>query len=74
MFLRKYPRMPLNLLENQLFLDVNLLHDHITGRSVTAVLHSFNLAPGDWYSKRQATVENATYGSESVGTKTGYCH
>ena len=37
------------------FLDANLLHDLITGRSVTAVLHFFNLASGDWYSKRQAT-------------------
>ena len=52
------------------FLDANLLHDLITGRSVTAVLHFFNLTPGDWYSKRQATVETATYGSEFVATKT----
>ena len=44
------------------FLDDNLLHDLITGRSVTAVLHFFNLTPVDWYSKRQATVENATFG------------
>ena len=42
------------------FLDANLLHDLITGRSVTTVLHFFNLTPGNWYSKRQATVENAT--------------
>ena len=46
------------------------LHDLITGRSVTAVLHFFNLTPGNWYSKRQATVENATYGSEFVAAKT----
>ena len=46
------------------FLDANLLHDLITGRSVTAVLHFFNPTPGDWYYERQATVENATYGSE----------
>ena len=52
------------------FLDANLLHDLITGRSVTAVLHFFNLTPGDWYSKRQASVENATYGSEFVAAKT----
>ena len=52
------------------FLDANLLHDLITGRSVTAVLHFFNLTPGDWYSKRQATVENATYGSEFVAART----
>ena len=52
------------------FLDANLLHDLITGRSVTAGLHFFNLTPGDWYSKRQATVDNATYGSEFVAAKT----
>ena len=51
------------------FLDDNLLHDLITGRSVTAVLQFFNLTPGNWYSKRQATVENATYGSEFVAAK-----
>ena len=32
------------------FLDANLLHDLITRTSVTAVLHFFNLTPGDWYS------------------------
>ena len=52
------------------FLDANLLLDLITGRSVTAVLHFFNLTPGDRYSKRQATVENATYRSEFVAAKT----
>ena len=52
------------------FLDANLLHDLITGRSVTPVLHFFNLTPGNWYSKRQATVKNETYGSEFVAAKT----
>ena len=56
------------------FLDANLLHDLITGRSVTAVLHFFNLTPGGWYCKRQATVENATYGSEFVAAKTADEH
>ena len=52
------------------FLDANLLHDLITGRSVTAVLHFLNLTPGDWYSNRQVTVENTTYGLEFVAAKT----
>ena len=52
------------------FLEPCLLHDLITGTSITAVLQSFDLTPGNWYSKRQATVENATYGSEFVATKT----
>ena len=52
-----------------MFLDANLLHDLITGRSVTAVLHFFNLTPGDWCTNRPVTVENATYGSEFVAAK-----
>ena len=52
------------------FIDANLYHDFITGRSVSAVLHFLNCTPVDWYSKRQATVETATYGSEFVAAKT----
>ena len=48
------------------FLDANLLHDIVTGKSVTAVLHFVNTTPTDWFFKRQATVETATYGSEFV--------
>ena len=40
------------------FLDANLLHDIVTGKSVT------------WFLRRQATVETATYGSEFVAAKT----
>jgi len=42
----------------------------LTGRSVTGVLHFFNQTPIDWYSKKQATVETATYGSEFVAART----
>ena len=48
------------------YVDVNLLHDLITGRSVTGILHLINKTPIDWYSKKQATVETATYGSEFI--------
>jgi hypothetical protein len=41
----------------------------ITGRSVTGVLHLINQTPIEWYSKRQATVETATYGSEFVAAR-----
>ena len=51
------------------FLDASLLHDIVTGKSVTAVLHFVNTTPTDWFLKRQATVETATYGSESVAAK-----
>jgi len=46
------------------YVDANLMHDMVTGRSVTAVLHLANKTPFDWYCKRQSTVETATYGSE----------
>ena len=39
------------------FLDANLLHDIVTGKSVRAVLHFVSTTPTDWFSKRQATVE-----------------
>ena len=52
------------------FLDANLLHGSVTGKSVTAVLHFINTTPMNWYSKRQVTVETATYGSEFVAART----
>ena len=47
------------------FLDAKLLHDIVTGKSVTAVLYFVNTTPTDWFLRRQATVETA-YGSEFV--------
>jgi hypothetical protein len=52
------------------FVDANLYHDLVTGRSVTGVLHLFNKTVIDWYSKKQSTVETATYGSEFVAART----
>ena len=53
------------------YVDANLHHDLVTGRAVTAVLHIIivNGTPTDWYFKRQATVETATYGSEYVAAR-----
>jgi hypothetical protein len=50
--------------------DANLYHNVLTGRSVTGVLHFLNGTPIDCYSKKQATVESATYGSEFVAART----
>jgi hypothetical protein len=52
------------------YFDVNLYHDKVTGRSVTAILHFLNQTPMDWYSKKQATVETATFGSEFITART----
>ena len=38
---------------------------------MTGLLHLVNGTPIDWYSKRQATVETATYGSEFVAARIG---
>ena len=52
------------------YVNANLYHDMITGRSVTGILHIINGTPIDWYSKKQATVETATYGSEFIAART----
>ena len=51
-------------------MDANLNHCLATGKSLTECLHFVNKTPVDWYSKKQATVETATYGSEFVAAKT----
>ena len=51
------------------YVDANLFHDMITGRSVTGILHLVNQTPFEWYSKKQGTVETATYGSEFVAAR-----
>ena len=51
------------------YVDANLYHDWTTGRAVTGTLHFLNGTPIDWFSKRQNTVETATYGSEFVAAR-----
>ena len=51
-------------------MDANLNHCLATGKSLTGCLHFVNKTPVDWYSKKEATVETATYGSEFVAAKT----
>jgi Reverse transcriptase (RNA-dependent DNA polymerase) len=51
------------------YVDANLYHCMITGRSVTGILHMINGTPIEWFSKKQDTVETATYGSEFVAAR-----
>ena len=51
-------------------MDANLSHCLATGKSLTRCLHFVNKTSVDWYFKKQATVETATYGSEFVAAKT----
>jgi hypothetical protein len=52
------------------YFDANLYHDMDTTRSVTAILHFINQTLMDWYSKKQATVETATFGSDFIAART----
>ena len=52
-----------------MFKDANLMHDMITGRSASGIIHFINQTPIEWFSKCQATVETATYGSEFVAAR-----
>jgi hypothetical protein len=52
------------------YVDANLYHDMVSGRSVTGIIHMLNCTTVDWYSRKQATVETATYGSEFVAART----
>ena len=51
-------------------MDANLNHCLVTGTSLTGCLHLVNKTPVDWCSKKQVTVETATYSSEFVAAKT----
>jgi hypothetical protein len=51
------------------YVDANLMHGIAMGRSVTGILHLANKTPIEWYSKKWATVETATYGSEFVAAR-----
>ena len=50
--------------------DANLFHDYVSGKAVTGILHFLNKTPIDWWTKLQATVETATFGSEYVSART----
>ena len=49
--------------------DANLYHDLMSGKAVTGVLHFVNQTPVKWFTKKQETVESATYGSEFVAAR-----
>ena len=51
------------------YMNANLYHDMVTGRSVTGIIHFINQTPIDFFSKKQPTCETATYGSEFVAAR-----
>ena len=52
------------------FYDANLMHDILSGKAVTGILHFANKTPIMWFSKKQATSETATFGAEFVSART----
>jgi hypothetical protein len=59
-----------NVILSHYFFDANLYHHMVTGRTVTAILHFLNQTLMDWYSKKQATVETATFDTEFIAART----
>ena len=53
------------------FVDANLMHDMVTGRSCSGILEFLNGTPVDWMAKRQAQVETAICGSEFMVGRQG---
>jgi ferredoxin-like protein FixX len=49
--------------------DANLMHDSLTGRSVTGCIHLVNQTPVYCFSKTQNLVETATDGLECVAAR-----
>jgi hypothetical protein len=51
------------------YVDANLYHDLLTGRSVTSAIHFCSQTLVDWVSKRQKCVQAATFRSEIVAAR-----
>jgi hypothetical protein len=51
------------------YVDANLYHNSISGRLVTCILHLCNQTLIESFSKRQACVQTATFGSEFVAAR-----
>ncbi len=51
-------------------MDSDHAGDKVTRRSRTGFIQMINMAPIAWYSKKQGSIEGATFGSEFVALKT----
>ena len=50
--------------------DANLMHDVVTGKTVAGYLHLLNKTPIHSHSKKQGSVETATFGAEFSAART----
>jgi hypothetical protein len=60
-----------NAVKVSLFSDADHAGNLLTRRSHTGLMIFLNNALIDWYSKGQATVESSTFGSKTIGLRTG---
>ena len=51
------------------YVDASLHHDQITGRAVAECLYLVNATPTHWHTKREGTVETATFGTEFMAAR-----
>ena len=58
------------LVRTTTYKDANLYHDMATGKAVTGIIHFLNGTPVEWFTRKQPTVETATYGSEFSAART----
>jgi hypothetical protein len=58
-----------NAVHQSCFVDADHAGNRVTRRSHTGILMYLNRAPITWFSKRQATVETSTFGSEFVAMR-----
>ena len=52
------------------YFDANLMHNILSGKSVTGIINFWNKTPMDWYSKKQLAAKTSTYGSEFLAGHT----
>jgi len=52
------------------YVNVNLMHDIVTGRSVTGIIHLLNQTPVEWFTKRQPIKEMTSYGAKFMAART----
>ena len=52
------------------YADANLMHDALSGKAVTAILHFINKTPFDLFSRVQPTVNTATFGAGASAART----
>ena len=46
------------------YVDANLFHEQLDGRSVTVIIDLAYINPVDWYNKKQSAMKTDIYGSD----------